>query len=145
MNERNKSFDLLDETTIHHSPSIVAETTKQHRRVFAVSDLSSLSVDDLWNFHGELEVVLTAKIAAEVRELERRSDRLNAEIDSNKRAGKSSRPAVSSRRPYPAVLPKYRSLTPPFDTWSGRGRQPRWLSAQLDLGMRLEDFRIRST
>ena len=142
MNTRNKSVDVLDEKIIDHSPSIVADTTNKDRRVFAASDLASWSVDELWVFHGELEAILAAKMAAEVRELERRIDRLNVVIDTNKPAGRSSKPAQPRRRPYPAVLPKYRNLTPPFETWSGRGKQPRWLKAQLDLGKRLEDFRI---
>src|ERR1700730_13405977 len=142
MNERNRSVDVLDEQTIDRSPSIVAEATNKDRRFFAASDWASLSVDELWKIHGELEAILTAKMAAEVRELERRIDLLN---DTNKRASKPSGPAVAPRRPYPAVLPKYRNLSPPFDTSSGRGKQPRWLSAQLHLGKRLEDFRIGST
>ena len=145
MNERNRNVDVLDEQTIDQSPSIVAETTNKDRRFFAASDLASLSVDELWNFHVELKAILAAKIAAEVRELERRIDRLNAVIDTNKRADRSSKSAIPPRRPYPAVLPKYRNLTAPFETWSGRGKQPRWLTAQLDLGKRLEDFLIGST
>ena len=141
MNTRNKSVDVLDEKIIDHSPSIVADTTNKDRRVFAASDLASLSVDELWVFHGELEAILTAKMAAEVRELERRIDRLNVVIDTNKPAG-SSKPAQPHRRPYPAVLPKYRNLAAPSETWSGRGRQPRWLRAQLEFGKRLEDFQI---
>jgi DNA-binding protein H-NS len=142
MNERNRSVDVLHEQTIDQSPSIVAETTNKDQRFFAASDLASLSVDELWKFHGELAAILTAKMAAEVRELERRIDRL---VDAKKPASKSSKPAVAPRRPYPAVLPKYRNLSPPFETWTGRGNQPRWLSAQLHLGKRLEDFRIGST
>ena len=142
MNQRNKSVDVPDEKSIHRSPSIVADTTDTERRLFAASDLTSMSVDELWNFHEELEAILTAKITAEVRELERHIDRL---IDIKKRAGKSSKLALSPRRPYPTVLPKYRNLSPPFETWSGRGKQPRWLTTQLDLGKRLEDFLIGST
>jgi DNA-binding protein H-NS len=142
MNQRNRSVDALDEQTIDQSPSIVVEATNKNRRFFAASDLASLSVDELWKFHGELEAILTAKIAAEVRELERRINRLH---DANRRFGNSTRQVVPPRRPYPAVLPKYRNLSPPFETWSGRGKQPRWLSAQLHLGKRLEDFRIGST
>jgi DNA-binding protein H-NS len=46
------------------------------------------------------------------------------------------------RRPYPAVLPKYRNPTKPSETWSGRGKQPKWLTVQLVLGKQLGDFRI---
>jgi DNA-binding protein H-NS len=142
MNTRNSNADMLDEKIIDHSPSIVTETANMNRRVFAANDLALLSVDELWIFRGELDAILTAKMAAEVRELERRIDRLNGVIDTNERAGKSSNPARPTRRPYPAVLPRYRNLEPPFETWSGRGRTPRWLSAQLEFGKRLEDFRI---
>src|ERR1035441_4560094 len=134
MNTRNKSVDVLDEKIIDHSPSIVADTTTKDRRVFAASDLASLSVDELWVFHGELEVILTAKMAAEVRELERRIDRLNVVFDTNKRAGKSSKPAQPHRRPYPAVLPKYRNLTSPFETWSGRGGRAGWRTGEMEWG-----------
>jgi DNA-binding protein H-NS len=140
MNEINKSAEMLDEKILDHSPSIVAEASNKPRRAFAASDLSSLSVEDLWVFHGELEAILTAKIGAEVRKLERRIDRLNVVTDTNKRAGKSSR--TGTRRPYPPVLAKYRNLIAPFENWSGRGRRPRWLSAQLELGKRLEEFQI---
>jgi hypothetical protein len=73
---------VLDEESIHRSPSIVAVAADG---IFDASDLASMSVDELWNFHVELKAILTAKIAAEVRELERRIDRLNAVIDTNNR------------------------------------------------------------
>jgi DNA-binding protein H-NS len=142
MIERGKSVDALDEKTMHHSPSIAAEATNKDQRVFTARDLVSLSVDELWNFRDELDAILTAKIAVEVRELNRRIDRLNVVIDNNNRADKSSQPAKILRRPYPTVLPKYRNEAAPSETWSGRGRQPRWLQAQLKLGKRLEDFKI---
>ena len=41
------------------------------------------------------------------------------------------------------VLPKYRNPERPRETWSGRGKQPRWLTAKLSSGKKLEDFRIQ--
>jgi DNA-binding protein H-NS len=142
MIERDKSVDALDAKSIHHSPSIAAEATNKDQRVFTARDLVSLSVDELWNFREELDSILTAKIAVEVRELNRRIDRLKLVIDKNDRTSESSQPAYPPRRPYPKVLPKYRNQAEPSETWSGRGRQPRWLQAQLKLGKRLEDFKI---
>jgi DNA-binding protein H-NS len=141
MNERDKS-NVLDEKAIHRSPSIVAETSNRDRRIFAAQDLVSLSVDELWTFREEFETLLAAKIAVEITELERRIDRLSVVNGRAARAEKSSKIAKPPRRPYPEVVPKYRSPTPPFETWSGRGKQPRWLNAQLELGKRLEDFKI---
>jgi DNA-binding protein H-NS len=50
--------------------------------------------------------------------------------------------AVSSRRPYPKVLPKYQNPRNPAERWSGRGKQPRWVRAQLEAGKGLEHFLI---
>jgi len=49
-----------------------------------------------------------------------------------------------ARRPYPQVFPKYRNPAEPSETetWAGRGKKPRWLTAQLKSGKRIDDFRI---
>jgi DNA-binding protein H-NS len=47
------------------------------------------------------------------------------------------------RRRYPKVLPKYRNPKKSPETWAGRGKQPRWLMAQLRSGKKLDDFRMR--
>ncbi len=41
-----------------------------------------------------------------------------------------------------SVEPRYRSKANPTDTWTGRGKQPRWLVAELEKGAKLEDFLI---
>ena len=41
------------------------------------------------------------------------------------------------------VPPKYRNPANPSETWTGRGKQPRWLAAQIAKGKKLEDFLIR--
>ncbi|RJL16420.1 H-NS family nucleoid-associated regulatory protein [Paracoccus siganidrum] len=40
------------------------------------------------------------------------------------------------------VGPKYRHPENPDLTWSGRGRQPRWISEALKAGKSLDDFAI---
>jgi DNA-binding protein H-NS len=50
---------------------------------------------------------------------------------------------VSALPPHPPVSPQYRNPDHPSETWSGRGRQPRWLVAQLEAGGRIDDFRIK--
>jgi DNA-binding protein H-NS len=129
MTEYSMGVDVLDELTDQHS--IVPASKNRDQRAASARDLASLSVDELWAFHQELEAMLTAKIAAELRQLERRIEQLNG-VD---KAGDGP-----SRRPYPPVLPKYRNPEAPFNTWSGRGRRPRWVKAQLELGRVLGDF-----
>lgn len=40
------------------------------------------------------------------------------------------------------VAPKYRNPSNENETWSGRGKQPRWLAAYTAQGRALEEFRI---
>lgn len=40
------------------------------------------------------------------------------------------------------VAPKYRNPENPTETWTGRGRQPRWLAAKVKKGSKATDFLI---
>lgn len=40
------------------------------------------------------------------------------------------------------VLPRYRNKTNTEETWTGRGKQPRWLVQEIEKGAKLEDFLI---
>ncbi|MDI1254222.1 H-NS histone family protein [Thermomonas sp.] len=41
------------------------------------------------------------------------------------------------------VPPKYRNTANAKETWAGRGKQPRWLSAETAKGRKLEEFLIK--
>jgi DNA-binding protein H-NS len=41
------------------------------------------------------------------------------------------------------VAAKYANPDDPSETWSGRGRKPRWLAARLKAGDRIEKFLIK--
>lgn len=41
------------------------------------------------------------------------------------------------------VAAKYANPENRAETWTGRGRKPRWLTAKLEKGARLEDFALR--
>jgi DNA-binding protein H-NS len=99
-------------------------------------DLNSMPVEELWALRSEINSVLVSKIAFEKTKLEKRL----RQLESN---GVSSENAKRERRPYPQVSPKYRNPAKPAETWAGRGKQPRWLTAQLRTGKKLDDFRIQ--
>ncbi|RDW12218.1 H-NS histone family protein [Paracoccus thiocyanatus] len=40
------------------------------------------------------------------------------------------------------VAPKYANPAAPEQTWTGRGRKPRWIQEALDTGKKLEDLEI---
>jgi DNA-binding protein H-NS len=110
------------------------------------NDFKSMSSDELWVLHEEIAARLAAALTAEKSVLENRLRRLQRGIETRPAAHSAKSSAVKSstqRRPYPAVVPKYRNPERPSETWAGRGKKPRWLAAQLKSGKRIDDFRIR--
>jgi DNA-binding protein H-NS len=92
-------------------------------------DFAMMSADELWALHEKIGAILSTKLDAEKHELERRLAQLSGH------SGKQ-------RRPYPKVLPKYRNPERPFETWSGRGKQPRWVAAHLRTGKKVADLLV---
>jgi len=88
-------------------------------------DLKSMSVEELWSLQELVASVLARKISAEKARLDERLHQLS-----------------HARRPYPKVFPRFRNPAKPSETWAGRGKKPRWLTAQLKSGKRIDDFRI---
>lgn len=103
------------------------------------SELKSMSTEQLWSLHEAVADVLTAKITAEKSELEQRLHQIRMLSEVRPRDSDATR---QGRRPYPRVLPKYRNPRQPSETWSGRGKKPRWMMMQLKSGSKLDDFRI---
>ena len=98
------------------------------------NDFNSMSMDELWSLHERVSSTLARKMAHEKAKLEERLRRLATPIN----AISPDRP----RRAYPKVLPKYQNPKNPAEKWSGRGRQPHWVQAQLKAGKKLERFLI---
>ena len=103
------------------------------------SDFSSMSVEQLWNLHEQVTSTLARKITEEKAKLEERLRWLeNSNFESTGESIGHHRP----RRPYPKVLPKYQNPKNPAEKWSGRGKQPHWVQAQLKAGKKLERLLI---
>lgn len=105
-------------------------------------NLDALSVDELWQLHEELSKVLSVRLRSEKRELERRLSQLRREklVDDPSDVMRSQESVP--KRKYPGVFPKYRNPTEPTETWSGRGKQPRWLTTAIANGHAIEEFVI---
>ena len=108
-------------------------------------DLEAMDFDELWLLHEELTEILSEKIQAEKLELEKRLAQLNQQIGDAESFSAELRTDRPQRRNYPKVLPKYCNPSAPGETWSGRGKQPRWLVAALQSGQKLEDLLIADT
>jgi len=100
------------------------------------NELNAMSIDALWALHERVDAELSRKLDAEKRALEKRLHELS-------RGSERRSLPKRERRAYPKVSPKFRNPKNRSETWAGRGKQPRWLAAQLQSGKKLEDFRIR--
>src|SRR5882757_4734793 len=108
-------------------------------------NLDAMSIDEMWQLHEEISRILSVRLTSEKRELEKRLAQLRREKEmrqSEPPDAPSLNGAPRERRKYPRVFPKYRNPNEPSETWSGRGKQPRWLTAALKTGHKLEEFMI---
>jgi DNA-binding protein H-NS len=109
------------------------------------TDLNNASTNELWALHEQITAILSKRIISEKRELERRLAALgnNGNLSRDGAERNISSGETRPRRKYPRVFPKYRNPSVPTETWSGRGKKPRWLVAELKAGHRMDDFKIK--
>jgi DNA-binding protein H-NS len=107
-------------------------------------NLDSMSVDEMWQLHEEISRLLSVRLTSEKRELEKRLEQLrrDKQVPALKHSNATKELARAPRRKYPRVYPKYQNPKVPSETWSGRGKTPRWLVAAFKMGQKLEDFAI---
>nr|VFK25713.1 MAG: DNA-binding protein H-NS [Candidatus Kentron sp. MB]VFK29704.1 MAG: DNA-binding protein H-NS [Candidatus Kentron sp. MB]VFK74876.1 MAG: DNA-binding protein H-NS [Candidatus Kentron sp. MB] len=101
-------------------------------------DLSNVSFKDMIELRSDLEAVIEArrkeekqKLLQEIRQLIVEKGFFIEEI-----FGKSN--LIQKEQP----TPKYRNPNDPSQQWSGRGRQPRWITGLLTEGATLEDLLV---
>ena len=95
------------------------------------STYDAMPLDDLWNFHKRVESILQERLDRERQKLENQLRELTLKLGGTR-----------ERREYPKVPQKFRNPAYPEQTWSGRGKQPRWVSELLATGKSLDDLRI---
>ena len=105
-------------------------------------DISNLSVEELKRLQAEAEVLIASKkdqaIEDAYNQIMTIADNVGLSLEQILEFGAQKR-KKSTRK---AVEPRYRNKNNPSDTWTGRGKQPRWLVAELEKGAQLEDFLI---
>lgn len=105
-------------------------------------DISNLSVEELKRLQVEAEVLIASKKDQAVEDAYQQivdiADNVGLSIEQILEFGATKR-KKSTRK---SVEPRYRSKKNPSETWTGRGKQPRWLVAELESGAKLEDFLI---
>lgn len=113
-------------------------------------DPTVMTVDELLLFHERVGQMLCTKLQSLSSKVRLDQEKLQAHLSKlrsglvtvNEAEPEPEAAAKPARRPYPTVYPKYRSLRNPSLTWAGRGKQPRWLLAEMKDGKTLNDFLI---
>lgn len=112
-------------------------------------NLNAMSVDEIWQLREEIIRVLSTRLTSEKRALEKRLSQLSrekGEIALSDPPDLQLKNGVSGeRRKYPRVFPKYRNPNESSETWSGRGKMPRWLTVALKAGHLIEEFVIKNS
>ena len=103
-----------------------------------------MSIDEMWQLHEKIIQVLSTRLTSEKRELEKRLAKLRRDrvMPHLPTRDENEKDAPHERRQYPRVMPKYRNPDIPSETWSGRGKRPRWLSTAITAGRTIDEFMI---
>ena len=56
--------------------------------------------------------------------------------------GRKTAPKTKEEKPVKRVAPKYRNPLNADETWTGRGKPPRWVQEKISRGITLEDMLI---
>ena len=108
----------------------------------ALPKIDRLTLEQLLELEGRVNALLAERRVGVLRELRQKFEEMAAE------AGFELGEIIGVRRGRPTrriakVASKYRHPKDSSLTWVGRGRQPKWLVAELEKGKKLESFLIR--
>jgi DNA-binding protein H-NS len=118
-----------------------------------ITSLSAKELDALINQAKKRKTTLNkrkpiATVRSRLTQLARAEGYTIAELFGGTAPARSTKPAAKAapkkaRKPMGKVAPKYRNPANPAETWTGRGKQPRWLAAHTASGRGLDEFLIR--
>lgn len=108
-------------------------------------DLNKLTLEELQQLiadaQAHIEVRREEAVAQARADIERIAASTGYSLQDLLGMGKSrARSSSSGRR---TVEQKYRNPRDPSQSWSGRGKRPRWLQDELEHGGKLENFLVR--
>ena len=107
-------------------------------------DLNTLSASELEALIDEAKQLITEKQEQRVHsaylEVVRIASDLGMTVEEliNRGRNKSQKPVKKG-----VVPPRYRNPLNEFETWTGRGKQPRWVAHNVSRGITLEDMLIK--
>lgn len=105
----------------------------------ALPKIDRLSYAELQELQARIEAALQEKRAEEKKKVRQKAAALAAEAGFSLKEVVAKKP-TDRRRGKVAI--KYRNPKDPGQTWTGRGRKPKWLVAELEAGKSLDKFAI---
>lgn len=105
------------------------------------TNLDSLSVAELQSIVAEAEAALAAQLRNQRRSVIAKMRELAASVGIDFEIIETS--SSKARRSSPAA-PKYRNPANPEQTWSGRGKRPKWIREAIDSGADMAAMEISS-
>ena len=108
-------------------------------------DVESLPDEELEQLIEKAQAVLVKRVQNRIEELRLLARRAGFEVsvsrigETGERGRSRAAAAPPGRKPVEA---KYRNPDKPSETWSGRGREPKWLSGTIAAGASRERFAI---
>lgn len=106
-------------------------------------DLSPLSIEELNAVIAEAQQLIKAKRKSSIKQARAKIEQMAAELGVTVEellAVKAESSGDTKARK--KVEPRYQNPANASETWTGRGKQPRWLAAQLAAGKPLSEFQI---
>ncbi len=101
-------------------------------------DLEGLSLKELKQLQKDVETAIT-----EFKDRERRKALAEVEAFARERGlSPADLSELTTRRTRKSAAPKYANPADASQTWTGRGRRPRWIEAALADGKSLDDMLI---
>lgn len=102
--------------------------------------LKSIAFDELIVMRAQIEAEIETRISKQRIQLIEAIAELRGAVPAAPASGRRGKPHPLKGRELP---PLYRNPKNADETWAGRGNRPRWLTAALKSGKKLEAFAIK--
>ncbi|MGQ1258771.1 MULTISPECIES: H-NS family nucleoid-associated regulatory protein [Acinetobacter calcoaceticus/baumannii complex] len=107
-----------------------------------MTDISALSIQELKDLQVQAEELINQKKEQAIEDAYNQVNEIaeGVGLTINQLLEIGSQKFKKQRK---VVEPRYRNKKNAAETWTGRGKQPRWLVAEIEKGAKLEDFLIK--
>ncbi|ENW02963.1 hypothetical protein F933_03369 [Acinetobacter beijerinckii CIP 110307] len=107
-----------------------------------MTDIRNLSIEELKKLQDEAGALIVVKQEQEILDAYDKvyaiADSVGLTLEVLLEEGAKRKRKIQKK----PVEPKYRNKTNSDETWTGRGKQPKWLVQEIEKGGKLEDFAI---